>query len=115
MEIIALFFPAIISVKISLYRTEKKNSDMIQMLMRYGVYVLADNLLTQLIVTYVIGITDVTADALRSFPFFIKYIIITTFIAALLPLGVELTRKYLRVTVEIGVDGEEDRNRNKNN
>lgn len=83
--------------------------------MKYGIYVLADNLLTQLIITYVIGITDVTADAFRSFPFFIKYIIIAVFIAIILPFCVELVRKYLRVTVETGVDGEEDRNNNKNN
>ena len=115
MEIIALFFPAMISMKISLNRMVEKNTGILQAIIKYGLYVLADNLLTQLIITYVLGISDVTADAFNSFPFFTKYIVIASFVAMLLPFCVELVSKYIRVTIETGADGEKGRNNKKNN
>lgn len=115
MEIIALFFPTTISMKISVNRSVEKDTGILQVIIKYGLYVLADNLLTQLIITYVLGISDVTADAFNSFPFFTKYVVIAAFVAMLLPFCVELVKKYFSITVETGVDGEKGRNNKKSN
>lgn len=66
-----------------------------------------------MIITYVLGISDVTADAFNSFPFFTKYVVIAAFVAMLLPFCVELVKKYFSITVETGVDGEKGRNNKK--
>ncbi len=113
MKIIGLFFPALISLKISMAR-ENGKADIIQVIIRYGLYVLLDNWLAQVIITYVLGMSDVAADALDSFPFFTKYVVITAIVAAVLPLCLELAAKYFKISVKTGVNGEENSNNKEN-
>lgn len=40
------------------------------LIIRYGVYVLLNTLITQTVITYVLGISQVAESALTSFPFF---------------------------------------------
>lgn len=97
----AILGPAFISVLIR-YK-QKKYEDIPKMVIEYGIYCLLTALLTQAVITYVLGISGVTQEALLSFPFFTKYVIFAIIIAALLPLAQALIEKYIKVSFEVGV------------
>ncbi len=115
MEIISLFFPSFISLRFSLDRDNSKNQSVIQVIIKYGMYVLVNNWLAQVAVTYILNVSDVTADALNSFPFFIKYIVIASVIAIAIPFVEELVKKYFKISVETGVDVAKDGKKSKDN
>ncbi len=115
MKIIGLFFPALISLKICLARDSGNSINIVLLLIRYGLYVLWDNWVTQLLITYVLGISDVTAEALNSVSFFTKYVVIAAGVAVLLPLCVELVKKYFKISVETGINDEENKEDKENN
>jgi len=105
MVALAIGGPAFISLMIRYM--QKKTIDPGKMIVEYGVYTLVITLLTQIVVTYVLGVSDVVQDAFYSFPFFIKYVIIASVIAVVLPLGQAILKKYIAVSVEVGVYDEE--------
>ncbi len=115
MQIIGLFFPALISMKLSMNRNVENNKNIFQVISRYGIYVLCINWLAQVLITYVLNISDVTVDALASFPFFTKYTLIAAVVGAFLPILEELIKKCIKVTIETGVDVERDKSNKKNN
>lgn len=102
MEFIGLFTPAIVSLLIKNRKNMESAWHMPQVLFRYGIYVLVNVLLTGCIITYGLGISGVTADALTSFPFFIKYTLIALVMAVVVPYVEEIVGKYImiRLTVE---------------
>ncbi|MCH5261473.1 MAG: hypothetical protein J1F42_01010 [Lachnospiraceae bacterium] len=101
MEIIGLFFPAIVSVWIKHTRNTHLTWNMPKILFEYGIYVLINVLITGCTITYGLGLSGVTSDAFNSFPFFIKYTIIALVAAIVVPYIEEIIRKYIKVTLTV--------------
>lgn len=101
MEMIGLFFPAMVSVLVKSRMDPEFDWHMPRVLFRYGIYVLINVFLTECIITYGLGISGVTSDALTSFPFFIKYTVIAVVMAGLVPYVEEIVGKYIRLTVTV--------------
>lgn len=101
MEIIGLFFPAIVSVLIRNRRNAESDWRMPKVLFRYGIYVLVNVLLSGSFISYGLGISGVTADALQSFPFFIKYTVIALVMAVAVPYMEEIIGKYIQITLRV--------------
>lgn len=98
MEVIGLFFPAIVSVMIRNRRNTESGWGMPAILFRYGIYVLVNVFLTVCVITYGLGVSGVTADALNSFSFFTKYTVIAIIMAVLVPFAEEIIGKYIQIT-----------------
>lgn len=101
MEIIGLFFPAIVSVLIKNRRNTEADWRMPRVLFRYGIYVLINVFLTGCIITYGLGVSGVTSDALTSFPFFIKYTVIALVTAVIVPYVEAIIGKYIKLTLTV--------------
>lgn len=110
MEIIGLFFPAAISVWIKHTRNAEATWNMPKVLFEYAIYVLINVFITACTVTYGLGLSGVTSDALHSFPFFTKYIIIASAAAILVPYAEEIIRKYIKVTLAVRTYDEKGNN-----
>lgn len=102
MKFIGLFMPAIVSLMIRNRKQTKADWRMPQVFFQYGIYVLLNVWLTECIITYGLGLSDVIEDALTSFPFFTKYTLIALVMAVVVPYAEEIVRKYvsIRLTVE---------------
>lgn len=105
MILLAILGPAFISVWIR-YK-QKKYSELCKMIIEYGIYTLMVTLFTQSSITYVLRVSGVTQDALESFPFFTKYVVIAVIIATVLPIVQALIVKYIKVSVEVEIYDEE--------
>lgn len=101
MILLAIFGPAFISVMIR-YK-QKKYSEILGIMIEYGIYTLLITLLTQSFIIYVLGISGVIQEALESFPFFTKYVVFAIIIAIFLPLMQALVEKYIKVSIEVSV------------
>ena len=101
MEVIGFFFPAVVSVMIRNRRSTESGWRMPVILFRYGIYVLVNVLLTVCVITYGLGVSGVTADALNSFPFFTKYTMIALIMAILVPIVEEIVKKYIQITLTV--------------
>lgn len=101
MEVIGLFFPAIVSVMIRNRRNTESGWRMPVILFKYGIYVLVNVLLTTCVIVYALGLSDVTADALNSFSFFTKYMMIALVMAILVPFVEEIIGKYIQITLTV--------------
>lgn len=101
MQVIGLFFPAIVSVMIRNRKNTESGWRMPAILFRYGIYVLVNVLLTVCVITYGLGLSGVTVDALNSFPFFTKYTVIALILAFLVPFVEEIIGKYLQITLTV--------------
>lgn len=101
MEIIGLLFPAIVSVLIWNRKNTESGWRMPAILFRYGFYVLINVLLSVCVITYGLGLSGVTADALNSFTFFTKYMVIALIMAVLVPLVEEIIGKYIQITLTV--------------
>lgn len=110
MEIIGLFFPAIISVWIKHMRNTQATRNIPKGLLEYGIYVLINVFITACTITYGFGLPGVTSDALNSFPFFTKYVIIASIVAIIVPYAEEIIRKYIRVTFGVRTYDEKENN-----
>lgn len=101
MQVIGLFFPAIVSVMIRNRKNTESGWRMPAILFRYGIYVLVNALLTICVITYGLGLSDVTVDALNSFRFFTKYTVIALMMAILVPFVEEIIGKYIQITLTV--------------
>ena len=110
MEVIGLFCPAIASVWIKHMRNAQHTWDMPKVLFEYGIYVLINVFISGCTITYGLGMSGVSADALNSFPFFTKYTIIALAVAIVVPYIEELIRKYIKVTFMVGTYDEKREN-----
>ena len=108
MQIIGLFFPALITILIRHAREREQIWEMSVTLIRYGIYVLCNVLITTVIITYGLNISGVTADAFESFPFFTKYVIIAIVAAILLPYVEDMVKKYIKITFTVKVRDEKE-------
>ena len=110
MEIIGIFFPAIISVWIKHTRNTEATWNIPKVLFEYGIYVLINVFITVSTISYGLGISGVTVDALNSFPFFIKYTIIASTAAICVPYAEEIIRKYIKITLTMRIFDEKENN-----
>lgn len=101
MEIIGLFFPAIVSVLISNRRNTEADWRMPRVLFKYGTYVLVNGFLTECIIVYGLGMSGVTSEAFDSFPFFIKYTMIALVMAVIVPYVEAIIGKYIKLTLTV--------------
>ncbi len=106
MTAIGLFFPSFVSMAFYMKLSKDAVCRWQTFIIRYGVYVLLNTLITQISITYLLGISDVTESALKSFPFFIKYVLIALVFAVVLPFLQEMLKKYLSVSIKISTDKE---------
>lgn len=113
MRIIGLFFPALISVSIKHSRNPEYTWQFPQILVEYGIYVLVNVLLTTVAVTYVMNVPGVIVDALDSFPFFIKYMVIAVLAAVFVPYIEEMIRKYIHITFTVRTKDDKGENHTK--
>ena len=109
MEIIGLFCPAIVSLMVGHMLNDKKTWKMPKVLFEYGLYVLANALLSICVITYVLRMDGVTADAFRSFPFFTKYMLIALVLAFIAPYVTEVVTRYLKITFTVRDYDEEEK------
>lgn len=98
-EFILLFFPTIISLEIIKNRTTKSNKEL---LMQYPVYNIIINFLTMIIVCIykndeIVKITE-HFDVMK---FSMKYLLLATIIAVIIPYIQEFITKNIRCTLEI--------------
>lgn len=113
MVILAILGPAFISVMIR-YKQEKY-PEKSKMIIEYGIYTFVITLLTQMFITYILGIPDVVQEALESFPFFTKYSFFAIVMAIAIPLLQTLVEKYINISVKVGVYDETGENEEKKN
>ncbi len=98
---LAIWGPAFISLMIR-YK-QKKCCEIKKMIMEYGIYSVAITLIAQLLIDYGFRVSGVTQDALMSFSFFTKYVVLEVIIAFTLPFLQKLLEKYIQISVEVGV------------
>lgn len=106
MVVVALFLPSFISMAIYRKRSNKVAHDWQAMIVRYGIYVLLNTWIAQDIITYLLGQGQITESALTSFPFFTKYVVITSVCAVILPYIEEMIKKCMGVSVDFLTDDE---------
>lgn len=111
MILLAVFGPALISVMIR--KRQKKYSELSGLIIGYGVYALVIALITQSFIIYVLGMDNVTQEALESFSFFTKYVIFASVFAIIIPFLQLLVEKYISISVEVGVYDEAKENEEK--
>ena len=97
MEIIALFCPACIAMTIRQKRGTGCERQWFPVLLEYGRSVLWCNLLTVVLITYVLGMESVVSEALTSFGFFSKYIIIASGCSFIVPYIQEVAARYVKI------------------
>lgn len=106
-----LLLPACISMKIQIRRNGNKmlTDSILGELLRYGSWVLGINFLTMMVITYFLGIEGVREDAFGSFPFAVKYVVISVLISVVVPYILEIFKKYISVTFIVGENDEKNK------
>lgn len=109
MEMIVLLLPACVAMSIRYKRLYKiKSLSIAELIFQWAKWVLALNLLTMGIITYVFRMDGIVGEAFSSFSFFMKYSFISIFVSLILPYMVEIVEKYIDLSVVIGEKNEED-------
>lgn len=98
MEILALFFPASISVCIWHRRSARTSWSILPTLIEYGVWTTCNVLISVLLIVFVFHRSDITTASFQEFPFVGKYMIIAMTAAGILPYAVEIVSKCFGVT-----------------
>lgn len=101
MTIIALFFPAAVSVLIRYKRTKQQILFSAKLVLDYFLWLITNVLLTEGTIVYVFGISEAQSVYFESFPFFVKYVVIAMIFACVIPYIVEIIKKYFRIEMEI--------------
>lgn len=98
MELVALFFPAAISVCIWHRRNARASWSVLPVLMEYGIWVVCNVLISVLAIVYVFHRPDILAASFEEFSFVWKYLLIAILAACLLPYVTEVILKCVGVT-----------------
>ncbi len=106
MGLIALFFPAFISMAIRHRRNTELTWEIITSLIEYAILVVVNVFLTQSVVTYGLRMDGVDSTAFCSFGFFTKYLLIASIFAFLTPYIEEVARKYISISFSVGENKE---------
>lgn len=97
MEFAALFFPAFIAMTIRQKRGTGCEKHWFPILLEYGRTVLWCNLFTIILITYVLGMDSVVGEALNSFSFFSKYVMIACVCSFIIPYVQEVVARYIKI------------------
>lgn len=108
---IALFFPAFISISIYVKRKSLELVPDLKLLIRYGIYVIFVNWLGMSLITYIFHIEDCRMESMESFGFLTKYIFITVLFAFLIPYIEEIIHKSIHISFTVEArKGDRDEN-----
>lgn len=100
MKIIALFFPALVSVVIRHKRMKKLEWNLLECAFEYALLVLINTFMTQAFIVYILKVeTDVYS--LESFPFFTKYVFFAFIFAFFIPYIEEVIKKYVEISFSV--------------
>ena len=102
MRMIALFMPAVITLSIRYRRNEGREWGWFRFIQEYVTAVLFNVFATQSVITYLLGMGGVDIEAFDSFPFFTKYLFIACVFAFLFAYMVEIIKKYIHISFEVG-------------
>lgn len=100
MKIIALFFPALLSVSVYFRRQPAKLKPDLYLMTRYGIYTMLVNWCAMSLITYIFQ-TKVVISDMESSGFFTKYVFIAVFFAGLIPYMEEIIKKYVCIRFHI--------------
>ena len=98
MEILALLIPSIVSVKID--RNNEK-WDVFRYIEQYSIYLIDNLIITFFILVYLLQYNELTIEVFNSFPFFLKFLLIHTVIAIVVPRVKIILKKYISVTFSV--------------
>jgi len=73
MKIIALFFPALIALRMNKKAGQSLKEGLFDCVFMYCMFVIAINLFVISVITYVLGVDGLTASVFESFSFFVLY------------------------------------------
>ena len=93
MTVIALFFPAMISLRILMADKTVAKKDFFNSIFAYCMYAIVINLSSMAMVSYVLGIDGLTISVLESFSFFIVYTVMSCFWALFVAIITKLLRR----------------------
>lgn len=108
MSFIALFCPASISMLIRHKRGSESNKNVADYILEYACLLFANVLITQIVVVYGLGLSELDISVLNRFSFFTKYSIIAFAIAFFIPYVEETIKKYFSVCFSIEVKNEKE-------
>lgn len=113
-KVIALFFPAFISISVYARRKSIELVPDLKLLVRYGIYVMLLNWLGMSLITYIFHIEDCVMETMESWGFLTKYIFITAFLAFLIPYIEEIIQKSICISFTVeerkGANNEDHQN-----
>ena len=98
MEILALLIPSIVSVKID--RNNEK-WDVFRYIEQYSIYLIVNLIITFFILVYLLQYNELTIEVFNSFPFFLKFLLIHTVIAIVVPRVKIILKKYISIKMAI--------------
>ena len=105
--VIGILAPAALALKTKIRRQSAKGTacmDVSRWILQYIIEILKNVFFTTATITYILRFDGVNFDALSSFPFFTKYIVIAVIYAWILPYVEEIISKYIGVSFEIEVE-----------
>ena len=105
---VALFGPSLILMAIRGKKESSCSKNRFEWIIQFGIYTFLICLLTEIIITYLLHIDGVCEDAFNSFPFFIKYSVISTGVAFCIYFTQSILKKILKISIEVGVYHEEN-------
>lgn len=108
MKLIALFFPAFISISIYSRRQSVKLVPNLYLFIRYGIYTMLVNWCDMSLTTYILGKDDSKLAYMENWTFFTKYLFIAVIFSLLIPYIEEAIKKYVNIRFRIEVRKQED-------
>ena len=109
MSFIALFCPASISMLIRHKRGVVGNKNIVDYILEYAFLLFVNVLITQIVVVYGLGLSELDISVLNRFSFFTKYSIIAFLFAFFIPYVEEIVKKYFSVCFSIEVKNEKEK------
>lgn len=101
MEWICLLLPACVALSIQKRRNKWEKRDIEQVLL-WAKWVITINMLTMVAVLCFFGFSEILTESFQSFSFALKYLCLSLFFAIVVPYVIEVFRKYIGVSLEIG-------------
>lgn len=109
---VALFGPSLILMTLRGKIEPGCYKNRFEWIIQLGIYTFLICLFTDSIITYLLHIDGVCEEAFYSFPFFIKYSVISTGVALCIGFIQYILKKILKISIEVGVYHEENNNNN---
>ncbi len=100
MRFVCIFLPALCALGIQLKRGSDELNG-IGILIRYGIWVLFINLISMVSILFFLRTDGILEDAMTSFSFASKYIVISLILSLILPYIIEVFSKYVRISFEV--------------